>query len=192
PLLTVEYQMPGNMSNLFDYSSRYANEVPTTMTVDLSSGLDYRQIHWRSSLNVDGGIWDYSAKGSATLDINIELVPFTTSETIEDEVQSRYEDYLNGPKGMNTGVRSRSPHSSDEELGDDIRPIPTSFRTYDIDGFKVISWTEGFEHQGSLTQYHAVQTGQGKHYLLFAFSYSISVRSEKEAQLLLEKVPDDI
>jgi hypothetical protein len=188
---TVTYQMPGNMSNILDFGKRYIQESPRTIHFSRDSGNECEQWHWRKSCDLDGGMWDYKMKGSASLNLRIEMLPTEDGHDVEAFITHLYDDFLNGTEGLNTGVRTRNPGVEDEDLGSWIRPIPNDFRWYQHSGRKVLTWSENGDQTGNFARYHAI-TIEDNLFLNFAFLYTVSADSEKELALIKTSVAQHI
>lgn len=186
---SIAYEMPGNMSNLFNFAEKYANESPKTFNITNLNAVDYKQDKWRLAKSIDGAMWDYLGKKSEGPDgelgrLNVDF-SINKSEPIELEafIERAYEHFLNGPDGMNTEIRESEDAQglSDDELGHWIVHAPTKFERKTINGTEYLHWSVTNEHRWREFVYYVFPLND-ETFVAIQFHYSISANGEEPHQ----------
>ena len=196
----VEYSMPGNMSSLFNYDERYAQESERTLSVSVSDTSKYVKDNWQDAYYLDGASWDY--KGDKTQGIRGDLGGFSFRVSLsqsqgegglQDYIVSAYDDFLNGVNGVNTELRQGEglePNLSDEELGALIVHAP-NIQTVKINGVEYLHWSIANEYPGRYYTYFVRRVDQ-RNFISFRFYYTITARSESEVLDVKSRAKSDV
>jgi len=183
---TLSYEMPGNMSNNFNFSERYKVESPKTYRIDISDTSEYKPDTWKLAKKIDGGMWDYFGDKKKGLNgelgsLNVALFISEYSDgNIERYVLNAYENFLNGPDGLNTKMRSSEMGQSytDIELGDWIVNAPPQLNRITFGGKEYFHWQVKNENRGREFVYYIFPLDD-KHFISFMFHYTVKVKDEQ-------------
>lgn len=195
--ISMEYEMPGNMSEYFNYDQRYKSESERTLKVDLVD-LQYGRNTWQLAWNLDGAAWEYTAGKSQGLNGELGSISFNLfagrySGDLNAFVAEAYDEYFNGPEGANTEVRkiAKEERKSADELDFLMVKPPQSFATQNINGTNYLHWKLENEHPGRTYDYFLYRVDD-QHYLAFMFYHTFSAGSEEELAQMKTLINEDI
>lgn len=193
----LTYDMPGNMSDMFNFSDRYKNESPRTFNYDFSDASGFKKDNWRIVKNIDGAMWAYigpknKGVGGEVGELKIDiLVNEYSGEDFGSFVVDAYEDYLNGPEGVNTNIRNSEigQDATDEELGSWIVSGPKALEKRKLNDIEYFYWAVENEQRGNTYAHYILDD----HYFLsFSFNYKVRAGSDSEYEAQLGLVVEDI
>ncbi|WP_139309763.1 hypothetical protein [Teredinibacter haidensis] len=200
--LSIHYEMPGNMTSMFNYGERYTLESSSTLQVDISDASKYEQDYWRNAYYIDGATWDYESKKNKGIagqlgSLNVRISVNRHEEhngSLPEHIEAAYEKFLNGPNGLNTemrqGVEGEAP-LSDEELGDLIVRTPTIKDTREYNGVTLLTWSIANEHPGRYFHYF-VYPIDAQHFLSLRFYHVITAKNNHEVNEVHSRAEQDI
>lgn len=191
PYYTVTYEMPGNMSNLMGFGTRYLIESPRTFVFDTSTANEFSRFDWRRSFDLDGAMWEYNVRNRGSLNLGIEILKTSESKTLKEFLRESYEKFYNGENGLNTELRAARPTHSEEDFGGKLRVVPSEYTPISLNQAEAIRWQEVDKIAGYEVTYYAIQIDPS-HTLLFSFRYSMSVLKESDIPKLQDKIRSDI
>jgi len=168
---------------------------PKSINIDNIDSLDFETKGWRTTNNLDVGMWEYyrgKKNIAAELSMRIDLHKITDDNTdvLKSYLKATYEDYLNGPNGLNTKTRKDFAEYSDDELSKWLVTMP-EFEEKNINTTNFIFWHVFGEVRGRHLKYYVTPVDDS-HYLTIRIRYSYSAKSDEELTELENMLPADI
>lgn len=201
--LSVFYEIPGNLSQQFNFSAAYQRDTAKSHQIDPHALAKIENLTWRELEFIDVGKWDYKGKksegpngdlGELRLDVGYSLLP--KGLTLEQHLKKAYEIYLNGPKGLNKKyLKDEEGYEVDpEDYAELSAKPPASFTSRAYGGGTFLTWQTDQEFDGykNTPYFYYVLPVDQVGYLTFLFSSKVSVFGAKMVAAQHKRIENDI
>ncbi len=196
--LSIEYEMPGNMSKYFSYDQRYKEESERTQSITLSESLKCQQNTWQQAHEFDGATWEYTAGKSQGLNgelgnLNINLFIGCYTGDIKAYISQAYDAYLNGPSSPNSEARAFGGREGldEDEIAQMLLESPSALNEKKINNVNYLYWTMKNEFSDRPHTYFLYVINE-RYYFSVRFDHGFSVSSDEELAEIKKLVACDM
>lgn len=196
--LSIEYEMPGNMSKYFNYDQRYKEESERTLNIELSEDLRCQKSTWQKAYEFDGATWEYTAGKSQGLNgelgnISINLFIGCYTGDIQVYITQAYDTYLNGSSGPNSEARAFGAREGrdEDEIAQMLMEGPKALHEKKINNASYLYWTMEKEFSDRPHTYFLYVINK-KYYFSVRFDHGFSVKSDEELAGMKQQISSDV